>query len=1625
MKKAVFLFALIKSFLIYNSVEIKSLLKCKNTGDNIKLSKGGFSSDTFSFSTWIRVDFFKNVPEKFDFLSFKSSSGDLIILQAQIFGDGYNIFYLENLIGTLKFKDLTFGAFIEDDFQQRKFLFQNWRFFGFSKTPTEIIFFIDNLITINISTNFLSDNTIFNNCLAIDNNNPFGIYYAHNNILPSQIGTTAFDILKLKPNGVLGFFYFSNVTKKTNFFIPNSIKNNKVSYLKIHVNRPEFPYSKWKTDYIFCHAKKLLSFEYKDYSVIDNSYIITIKLTLEKLFGVEPEFILYGRYNKLLNPLDNNFTPDKINYLLSFLNPLQTNRGILTLKTSLDINSTPIDNQEFTFDYMTSIIFYLRIENGIDYNILNAKKNKIIMGFISDNHYFKVAYPNFDSFSFDDKHIFGFSTTMTSSIFYINMYDYIISKGRDFIYDSVNEKIILEQDCIITKTPFKQKRLELDSKTLILNSSDAITSDFCGIPNCQNCDITSSICTDCSNTYILQTTNLCSTNTCTSTLEFNYYSYQCTNYSTIPITFNSFFSVSSTTLDDINTNIFDRMTNEGLDFIINIYFSRRQAGALFTFTESKTFATKIDKYLNTNSFLNYFQLFPDLEFCEYQLSYKIDTNDYSNIKIYGFCTNPLDYYEVLTNTCSPNCQTGFYPDENNICLQCDDNCVNCDENNCLTCENDFNILDGMCISPITCENTIENCEVCDLGFSCTSCGNGFLLQGGVCVFFDGDRCLDLVSNCLSCDSIDNTKCKICKNLFFLNNNICKVYCLNIDFADSCRFDDFSKIETCHNGYILDSENNICQEKCKDSVFFEDICVPNFCFEIFCNQCEDNFINGCEICLDCFNLGFYYGISVKCSEIVRNCEYCFIKKGNDIKCQRCQTDFFLFLESCEKSQEIELKLNNEKIYESTDFGIVFKCISGYFYEIDRDRCFEINYDCNIGCAECYDIEKICLKCVNNFTLNIENNNCDGIPKNISLLPDIIKNLFEEENKNLNCENLINNVTIFEITNNTIYLNSKDFKVDKEIDYRRNISEINNSLEDCILINENKINLVIKNITNSKFFFDKDFCKKKNSIILNCKKEIQCKNDDCSHYIKNKECNQIINNEICKNFYKNIVSIKDDTSNKTINEKTISNYEYCQRGTSYYFAWINSCKKECKFIINPENKLELINKYNNTKVKFDLKTLEMSTDFLTDGIKMELNNKGESLKFIFDNWKPKYKFILKPKFILFARDCSFRTNVEFSFKNNKVILPNYIKTLTGNSNTITFSALSLIGFCFPFLLSGSFLEILQFNQFFAYLYFLDIKGGTFYNFMSSLNQKKPDSDVRFIKKELYYEYQNSTIGLKKTRISSIFNVYLTCLLIIITMVKYFVIFFQIKLDLILIKMLKNKKQNLKVKFLPWYKRYLIKLKVLFIAFDYKKLYDFFYMLVWKINILKCPQIILLFTKKYYYFTTTNKVLICFYIIFFISFFGHLIIEQLFFLNDKSKSLHPNLLIFKNKYHMDANLTLVRQQVIFMIIIFFQIFLIYFCTHHILCLIIIIILGFFEIFLFIYFWNKKIKVITITKILSQLFFNIWIMFVLFEKVLDFYAPITLNVFYVLSNVVKFSEVFIEKKVISKIKKKIILDS
>ena len=59
-------------------------------------------------------------------------------------------------------------------------------------------------------------------------------------------------------------------------------------------------------------------------------------------------------------------------------------------------------------------------------------------------------------------------------------------------------------------------------------------------------------------------------------------------------------NIDEISLSNINTNIFDRKNNEGLEFLIIIKLS------LSSQKSEITFVTSIDSYLNQNSFTHYF-----------------------------------------------------------------------------------------------------------------------------------------------------------------------------------------------------------------------------------------------------------------------------------------------------------------------------------------------------------------------------------------------------------------------------------------------------------------------------------------------------------------------------------------------------------------------------------------------------------------------------------------------------------------------------------------------------------------------------------------------------------------------------------------------------------------------------------------------------------------------------------------------------------------------------------------------------------------------------------------------------------------------------------------------------------
>ena len=141
------------------------------------------------------------------------------------------------------------------------------------------------------------------------------------------------------------------------------------------------------------------------------------------------------------------------------------------------------------------------------------------------------------------------------------------------------------------------------------------------------------------------------------------------------------------------------------------------------------------------------------------------------------------YYD---NTCISSCPSNFYP-SNNICLQCDPNCLECSGSSkkCLKCHPGSYLLGNVCqeICPATHHGIDETgtCEVCERPCktcsgsltNCTSCDTDhpqYLFFENLCYeecpaeisVFDRGQCVACDENCKTCE--DSTyNCTSCHN----------------------------------------------------------------------------------------------------------------------------------------------------------------------------------------------------------------------------------------------------------------------------------------------------------------------------------------------------------------------------------------------------------------------------------------------------------------------------------------------------------------------------------------------------------------------------------------------------------------------------------------------------------------------------------------------------------------------------------------------------------------------------------------------------------------------------------------------------------------------------------------------
>jgi hypothetical protein len=161
------------------------------------------------------------------------------------------------------------------------------------------------------------------------------------------------------------------------------------------------------------------------------------------------------------------------------------------------------------------------------------------------------------------------------------------------------------------------------------------------------------------------------------------------------------------------------------------------------------------------------------------------------------CTACAKGLQLLNSVCSP-CPDRCKECSNNVCAVCVDGytsnsagvcvtkcqlpCLTCQDNQptyCLSCQSGSTVSGGVCALDLS----------CNADSSCSNCGQG--LNYVLALSSAGATCAACPSlaNCVQCDSVNNYKCSICKNSFYIDAagvcNGCNSNCTSCKSSTVC------------------------------------------------------------------------------------------------------------------------------------------------------------------------------------------------------------------------------------------------------------------------------------------------------------------------------------------------------------------------------------------------------------------------------------------------------------------------------------------------------------------------------------------------------------------------------------------------------------------------------------------------------------------------------------------------------------------------------------------------------------------------------------------------------------------------------------------------------------------------
>ncbi|KAK8846429.1 hypothetical protein M9Y10_020450 [Tritrichomonas musculus] len=269
------------------------------------------------------------------------------------------------------------------------------------------------------------------------------------------------------------------------------------------------------------------------------------------------------------------------------------------------------------------------------------------------------------------------------------------------------------------------------------------------------------------------------------------------------------------------------------------------------------------------------------------------------------------------------CYDGYYPKDNK-CTKCRSPCATCSsENKCKTCIKGH-LFDGISSCDAECS---KSCATCNLKADiCTSCKDGYILNGTVCL-----KCSD---GCKTCEiEGEVSSCTSCLDGFYLDNEQCKKCS---DECETC-YDSSSYCYTCVEGFYksyqyddLSGDCTLCNETEPHCSHCTSDCTEISRCVFSCTRCDDGFF-------------FKDGECKACHKTCKTCD-----GTSELNCLSCADEYFLGNDGkCEKCDDSCLTCSKSS-KECTS------CKSNQY--LSGGQCF----NCNSACVECKD-QNTCTKC----------------------------------------------------------------------------------------------------------------------------------------------------------------------------------------------------------------------------------------------------------------------------------------------------------------------------------------------------------------------------------------------------------------------------------------------------------------------------------------------------------------------------------------------------------------------------------------------------------------------------------------------------------------------------------------